>query len=57
MTEKLPYSQHKCLSHGEIAAICNRCYELALGQQGRQRKQEQEREHEKYLSRQLRKAA
>lgn len=54
--KKKPYSMfHKCLEHKEIAAICNRCYSLALQQQGKQRKAEQEQEHLKYLD--LREAA
>jgi len=49
---KKPYSNDKCRRHPtELAAICDECYDRALAQQMAQRKQEQEREHERYLRR------
>lgn len=57
---KKPYSEVLCplhKEHGEIAAICQRCYSLALTQQRKQLEAVRKREHAKYLSRQLKKAA
>jgi hypothetical protein len=41
--------------HGEIAAVCQRCYSLAIAQQRRQVEAERDRAHEAYLG--LKKAA
>lgn len=49
---KKPYNEnYLCPRHNEVAAVCERCYVLALGQRKRQCAAEQEREHEQYLAR------
>ena len=51
MIEKVFYNQKKkCVDHDEIAAVCQRCFSLALGQQAKQLKEEREKAHEKYLA-------
>lgn len=60
---KKPYNDKApCLirghnEHGEIAATCERCHSLALGQQRRQWEAVREVEHEKYLARIWQRAA
>lgn len=52
---KKPYNEeYLCPRHRderEIAAVCQRCYSSAIGQQTRQWIAQREQEHQKYLAR------